>query len=85
VRSNPSAPARVNSAEPFERPLSAQGKHQAEDKRGYLQVFHTAGKEVPRSLPYSEDAEKGVLCSLLLSSREVGDQLLSLPLRSRSD
>jgi hypothetical protein len=26
-----------------------------------------------RSLPYSEDAEKGVLCSLLLSPREVGD------------
>ena len=73
MRSNPSAPARLNSAEPFERPLSAQGKHQAEDKKGYLQVFHTAGKEVPRSLPYSEDAEKGVLCSLLLSPREVGD------------
>ncbi|HXM29957.1 MAG TPA: DnaB-like helicase N-terminal domain-containing protein, partial [Chthoniobacterales bacterium] len=28
---------------------------------------------MPRSLPYSEDAEKGVLCSLLLSPREVGD------------
>jgi replicative DNA helicase len=73
VRSNPSAPARIGSAEPFERPLSNQGKHQAEDKKGYLQVVHTAGKEVPRSLPYSEDAEKGVLCSLLLSPREVGD------------
>ena len=63
----------MDPAEPFERPLSTQGKHQAEDKKGYLQVFHTAGKEVPRSLPYSEDAEKGVLCSLLLSPREVGD------------
>jgi replicative DNA helicase len=73
VRSNPSAPARIGSAEPFESPLSTQGKHQAEDKKGYLQVVHTAGKEVPRSLPYSEDAEKGVLCSLLLSPREVGD------------
>jgi replicative DNA helicase len=73
VRSNPSALKRVGSAEPFERPLSTQGKHQAEDKKGYLQVVHTAGKEVPRSLPYSEDAEKGVLCSLLLSPREVGD------------
>jgi replicative DNA helicase len=62
----------VDSAEPFERPLSTQGKHQAENKKGYLQVVHTAGKEVPRSLPYSEDAEKGVLCSLLLSPREVG-------------
>ena len=73
MRSNPSAPARVGSTEPFERSLSTQGKHQAEDKKGYLQVVHTAGKEVPRSLPYSEDAEKGVLCSLLLSPREVGD------------
>ena len=73
MRSNPSAPARVGSAEPFEGPLSTQGNHQAEDKKGYLQVIHTAGKEVPRSLPYSEDAEKGVLCSLLLSPREVGD------------
>jgi replicative DNA helicase len=73
VRSNPSVPARVGSAEPFERPLSTQGNHQAGHKKGYLQVVHTAGKEVPRSLPYSEDAEKGVLCSLLLSPREVGD------------
>jgi replicative DNA helicase len=73
MRSNSSAPARVDSAEHFERPLSTQGKHRAEDKKGYLQVVHTAGKEVPRSLPYSEDAEKGVLCSLLLSPREVGD------------
>jgi replicative DNA helicase len=73
VRSNPSAPARVGSTEPLERSLSTQGKHQAGDKNGYLQVVHTAGKEVPRSLPYSEDAEKGVLCSLLLSPREVGD------------
>ena len=54
--------------------LSTQGKHQAEDKKGsYLPVSHTAGKAVPRSLPYSEDAEKGVLGSLLLSPREVGD------------
>ena len=74
--SNPSAPAKVNPAEPIDGPLSTQGKHQAEDKKGYLQVFHTAGKEVPRSLPYSEDAEKGVLCSLLLSPREVGDRCI---------
>ena len=73
MRSNPSARARVGSSEPFGRSLSTQGKHQAEDKKDYLQVVHTAGKEVPRSLPYSEDAEKGVLCSLLLSPREVGD------------
>lgn len=59
---------------PAESPLSNQGKYPSEDKRGYSQVFHTAtGKEVPRSLPYSEDAEKGVLCSLVLSPREVAD------------
>jgi replicative DNA helicase len=72
MRSSPSAP-KVNPAEVVDEPLSNQGKHRAEDKKGYLQVVHTAGKEVPRSLPYSEDAEKGVLCSLLLSPREVGD------------
>src|SRR5258707_286902 len=58
---------------PAESPLSNQGRYQSEEKRGYSQVLHTAGKEIPRSLPYSEDAEKGVLCSLVLSPREVGD------------
>src|SRR5246127_4307482 len=58
---------------PAESPLSNQGRYQSEEKRGYSQVLHNAGKEVPRSLPYSEDAEKGVLCSLVLSPREVGD------------
>src|ERR1700752_1670965 len=58
---------------PAESPLSNQGLYQSEEKRGYSQVLHTAGKEIPRSLPYSEDAEKGVLCSLVLSPREVGD------------
>jgi hypothetical protein len=29
--------------------------------------------EIPRSLPFSEDGEKGVLCSLLLSPRDVWD------------
>jgi replicative DNA helicase len=59
---------------PAESPLGNQGRHQSEGKRGYSQVLHTApGKEVPRSLPYSEDAEKGVLCCLVLSPREVGD------------
>jgi replicative DNA helicase len=34
----------------------------------------------PRSLPFSEDAEKGVLCSLLLNPREVSDLCrLALP------
>src|ERR1700736_4209448 len=58
---------------PAESPLSNQGRYRSEEKRGYSQVLHTAGKEIPRSLPYSEDAEKGVLCSLVLSPREVGD------------
>jgi replicative DNA helicase len=59
---------------PAESPLSNQGKYQSEAKRSYSQVLNTApGKEVPRSLPYSEDAEKGVLCCLVLSPREVGD------------
>src|SRR5580704_8756744 len=58
---------------PAESALSSQGRYQSEEKRGYSQVLHTAGKEIPRSLPYSEDAEKGVLCSLVLSPREVGD------------
>jgi replicative DNA helicase len=82
VPSNQSASAKVKPAEPIDGPLSTQGKHQAENKKGYLQVVHTAGKEVPRSLPYSEDAEKGVLCSLLLSPREVGDLCI---LRLRPD
>src|SRR4051795_2791103 len=58
---------------PAESPLSNQGRFQSEEKSGYSQVLHTSGKQVPRSLPYSEDAEKGVLCSLVLSPREVGD------------
>src|SRR5258708_19955411 len=58
---------------PAESHLSNQGRYQSEEKRGYSQVLHTAGKEIPRSLPYSEDAEKGVLCSLVLSPREDGD------------
>jgi hypothetical protein len=34
----------------------------------------------PRSLPFSEDAEKGVLCSLLLNPSEVSDLCrLALP------
>lgn len=30
-------------------------------------------RDVPRSMPFSEDAEKGVLCSLLLNPREVAE------------
>ena len=58
---------------PLESPSGGQGTAQSDAKRGYSQVLNTVRREVPRSLPYSEDAEKGVLCSLLLSPRDVGD------------
>jgi replicative DNA helicase len=73
MRSSPSARAKVKPAEVVVEPLSTQGNHQADGKNRYSPAFRAAGKEVPRSLPYSEDAEKGVLCSLLLSPREVSD------------
>src|SRR6201987_5779335 len=40
-------------------------------------VPYTPPRE-PRSLPMSEDAEKGVLCSLLLNPREVSDMCRSI-------
>jgi replicative DNA helicase len=64
--------------EPVENPLSSEGPGKATGKSAkptYPQGFHnlSSGKEVPRSLPASEDGEKGVICSLLLSPREVAD------------
>jgi replicative DNA helicase len=58
-----------------ENPFSNEGTGTGKQKSSYSQVLHSSstGKEVPRSLPLSEDAEKGVLCSLLLSPREVAD------------
>ena|ERR1700746_175744 len=41
-------------------------------QEGSKQVFPRLDPE-PRSLPFSEDAEKGVLCSLLLNATEVSD------------
>jgi len=60
---------------PTENPLSTEGTLTGTRRSSYSQVFHSspAGREVPRSLPFSEDGEKGVLCSLLLSPREVAD------------
>src|SRR5215471_13714927 len=60
---------------PAENPLSAEGTGGGTRRSSYSQDFHSppGGKEVPRSLPFSEDGEKGVLCSLLLSPREVAD------------
>ena len=61
-----------------ENPLSSEGTVKGSGrpaKAVYSQGFNNlfTGKEVPRSLPSSEDGEKGVLCSLLLAPREVAD------------
>jgi replicative DNA helicase len=63
---------------PAENPLGSEGADKGAGKPArptYSQGFNnlSTGKEVPRSLPSSEDGEKGVLCSLLLSPREVAD------------
>ncbi|MBV8143268.1 MAG: replicative DNA helicase [Verrucomicrobia bacterium] len=60
---------------PVENPLSTEGKATGTKKTGYSQDPHSSftAPRVPRSLPFSEDAEKGVLCSLLLSPKEVAD------------
>jgi replicative DNA helicase len=63
---------------PVENPLNSEGVYEGAGKSGkptYSQGFNnfSTGREVPRSLPSSEDGEKGVLCSLLLSPREVAD------------
>ena len=63
---------------PAENPLNSEGAYEGAGRSGkttYSQSFNnfSTGREVPRSLPSSEDAEKGVLCSLLLSPREVAD------------
>jgi replicative DNA helicase len=47
------------------------------DLDDYHQRNGSSGRE-PRSLPFSEDAEKGVLCSLLLDPREVSDMCRSV-------
>jgi replicative DNA helicase len=66
------------SKKPGENPLKSEGAgkgNKRSENPTYSQGFNniSTGKEVPRSLPSSEDAEKGVLCSLLLSPREVAD------------
>jgi replicative DNA helicase len=63
---------------------TSQGSAKAEEKTSYSQGFHTlsTNREVPRSLPFSEDGEKGVICSLLLAPREIADICI---LRLRSD
>jgi replicative DNA helicase len=68
---------------PAADPLGNEGKSTGTKKQGYSQdVNHPfAARQVPRSLPFSEDGEKGVLSSLLISPREVAD-LCVLHLRS---
>jgi hypothetical protein len=60
VPSNPSASAKVNPAEPVDGPLSTQGEHQAENKKGYLQVVHTARKEVYSARYYSRQERSAI-------------------------
>src|SRR5450631_1186784 len=64
-------------------PLGNEGKSTGTKKQGYSQDVHhpLTARQVPRSLPFSEDGEKGVLSSLLISPREVAD-LCVLHLRS---
>jgi replicative DNA helicase len=68
---------------PAADPLGNEGNPPGQKKQGYSQDVHHpfAARQVPRSLPFSEDAEKGVLSSLLISPREVAD-LCVLHLRS---
>ncbi|MBV9391382.1 MAG: replicative DNA helicase [Verrucomicrobia bacterium] len=60
---------------PAENPGKILGQESGIAKSDYSQPVHSllTGREIPRSLPFSEDGEKGVLCSLLLSPREVAD------------
>jgi replicative DNA helicase len=60
---------------PAENPFRTEGIATGKRRSSYSQDSHSPStdREVPRSLPFSEDGEKGVLCSLLLSPREVAD------------
>src|SRR4051794_12808649 len=66
----------LGSVQPVENPAIRPGARDGQQAKTYSQSFHTSapGREVPRSLPFSDDGEKGVLCSLLLSPRDVADQ-----------
>ncbi len=60
---------------PAENSKETKGTATGTRRKGYSQDLHSplTAREVPRSLPFSEDGEKGVLCSLLLSPKEVAD------------
>jgi replicative DNA helicase len=68
-----------------ENPFHTEGKASGAKKTGYSQDPHSSFtvRQAPRSLPFSEDGEKGVLCSLLLSPRDVAD-ICVLHLRSEA-
>ena len=66
-----------------ENPPKTESPAAGTRKPGYSQDLHNVftSREAPRSVPFSEDGEKGVLCSLLLSPRDVAD-ICVLHLRS---
>jgi replicative DNA helicase len=68
-----------------ENPLKTEGPSAGTRKPGYSQDPQNlfTAREAPRSVPFSEDGEKGVLCSLLLSPRDVAD-ICVLHLRSEA-
>jgi replicative DNA helicase len=68
-----------------ENPPKTEGPAAGTRKPGYSQDPHNlfTSREAPRSVPFSEDGEKGVLCSLLLSPRDVAD-ICVLHLRSEA-
>ncbi|HEY0790074.1 MAG TPA: replicative DNA helicase [Chthoniobacterales bacterium] len=72
------------SVQSVEIPAKVPGSGEANPAKSYSQLLHqpTLGRDAPRSLPFSEDGEKGVICSLLLSPREVADYCV---LRLRTD
>jgi DnaB-like helicase N terminal domain len=47
------------------------GTNGGEGRLSYSQGFHSLSAEISGSLPFSENGEKGVLCSLLLSPSDV--------------
>jgi replicative DNA helicase len=77
------APGSQGLLKPAEKPKDAAGTPIGARRESYSQGMHTplTAREVPRSLPFSEDGEKGVHCSLLLSPKEVADTCV-LRLRS---
>jgi replicative DNA helicase len=60
---------------PVENPPNNLGAAKAEGQAGYSQGVHilSTNRDIPRSLPFTEDGEKGVICSLLLAPREIAD------------